>query len=74
MRNHLSIVLLSLVLIALVWDIAIRSQPVHAQNDHKVYIDNVVNSMGQHELNVRGGEVLAFSCTGDNCYVLSSDK
>jgi len=74
MRNHLSIVLLSLVLIALVWDIAIRSQPVHAQNVHKVYIDNVVNNLDQHELNVKGGEVLALSCTENNCYVLSSDK
>jgi hypothetical protein len=74
MRNNLSIVLLLLVLIALVWDIAIRSQPVHAQNVHKVYIDNVVNNLNQHELNVRGGEVLGLSCAEGNCYVLSRDK
>jgi hypothetical protein len=74
MRSHLSIVLLLFVLVALVWDIAIRSQPVHAQNTHKVYIDNVDNNSGQHELNVKGGEVLALSCNENTCYVLSADK
>jgi hypothetical protein len=72
MRNHLSIVLLSLALIALVWDIAIRSQPVHAQSSAKVYVDKFVNNGATQEIVPKGTQIVGFSCSpAAYCYVLS---
>ena len=73
MRNHISVVFLTLVLAALACDIMIHSRTVHAQNPPTVYIDNVAHRFGkQHdELTIKGTQIVAFSCADGHCYVLS---
>jgi hypothetical protein len=73
MPNHIPVVLLLCVLVALVSDILIHSHPVHAQNSPTLYVDNVPHHFGkQHdELTIKGTQVVAFSCADGPCYVLS---
>jgi hypothetical protein len=73
MRNHIPVMLLLLVFVALVCDILIHSHPVFAQSSPTVYIDNVAHRFGkQHdELTIKGTQIVAFSCADGHCYVLS---
>jgi hypothetical protein len=73
MRNHIAVVLLLFVLVALVCDILIHSHPVHAQNSPILYVDNVAHHFGKRhdELTIKGTQVIAFSCADGHCYVLS---
>ena len=73
MRNHIPVMLLLLVLVALVCDILIHAHPVLAQGTPTVYIDNVAHHFGkQHdELTIKGTQIVAFSCADGHCYVLS---
>jgi hypothetical protein len=61
-----------LILVAL-GDILIHSQAVHAQTSPKLYIDTVMNSpnIKDRRVAIQGTQVVAFSCAGDYCNVLS---
>jgi hypothetical protein len=72
MRNHILTVLMLLVFAALVCDITIRSQSVHAQNPTKVYIDGVGVLDPKQQLTVQGKEIVGFACANQtSCFVLS---
>ena len=60
-----------LILVAL-GDILIHSQAVHAQASPKLYIDTVMNNqIKDKHVTIQGTQVVAFSCAGDYCNVLS---
>jgi hypothetical protein len=73
MRNHISAVLLVLVLAALVGDIMIRTCTVHAQSGAKVYIDTFFNNTNfkTKQVAIQGAEVVAISCGPEYCNILS---
>jgi hypothetical protein len=78
MRNYMTPILLLLVFIALVGDIFVRARPVHAQTltdevrGATMYVDQVAAQTSVHQrVRVGGGDFVAFSCSGQFCYILS---
>lgn len=71
MRIYIPILLIT-VLAVLVCDIEIRIRPVHAQSSPTVYLNGLsTREYGNPPIVIKGGEVIAFSCAGETCYVLS---
>ncbi len=72
MRTYTSQVLLLMVLVALLSDILIRSRPVHAQTSANMYVDQISAQSSIHQRVKAGGPgIVAFSCAGEFCYILS---
>lgn len=74
MYKPVSVVLLSLVLVALISDILVRSRSVYAQSSlPPLYITQAPRRAGENgkSVMVKGREVIGFSCEPATCYILS---
>jgi len=63
--------LLGLLVLAVLGDILIRSQSVHAQTPPTLYIDTVDTATRDLKVSIRGSEFIAFSCANGFCNILS---